>query len=294
MTSAPTFRLNNGVEIPALGLGVFNNDQPELTQPAVEAALATGYRLIDTAAAYGNEADVGAGVRASGLPRDQIFITTKLWMSHYGDAARRGFQGSLRRLGVDYIDLYLLHWPSPTDFAATLTAYRTAEALLSEGLVRAIGVANFEASHLERLLAETEVMPAVNQIELHPGFTNTALAAVNAAHGVLTQSWSPLGGSVRRSDDQSTDPLASEAIAAIAVAHDRPPGQIILRWQHQKGYCAIPKSVRPSRIAENIQIFDFSLSPEEMARIDALDTGRRGGPDPEWVSMVTIPKVIED
>ncbi len=294
MTPAPTFRLNNGVDMPALGLGVFNNDQPELTQPAIETALANGYRLIDTAAAYGNEADVGAGIRASGLPRQDIFVITKLWMSHYGDAARRGFDSSLRRLGVDHIDLYLLHWPSPVDFEATLAAYRTAETLLAEGRVRAIGVANFEIPHLQHLLTETSVTPAVNQIELHPGFTNARLAAANAELGILTQSWSPLGGSTRRAGEPASDPLASSKVATIAARHDRTPGQIILRWHYQKGYCAIPKSVHASRIAQNIQIFDFSLSLEEIAVIDDLDTGRRSGPDPHTVSMATIPRIIED
>ncbi|MCA9880946.1 MAG: aldo/keto reductase, partial [Thermomicrobiales bacterium] len=263
--------LNNGVEMPALGLGVFQTP-PEATTAAVEAALGVGYRLIDTAAAYGNEREVGAGLQRSGVNRDQVFIETKIWISDYGyDATLHAFDKSAGKLGVEQLDLLLLHQPLPSAFDRTLEAYRALETLLADGKVRAIGVSNFMPEHLERLLAAASVVPAVNQIEVHPYFQQVALQRVHAAHGILTQAWSPIGGITsyaggeRRTFD---DPTLQE----IAQQHGKTPAQVMLRWHLQAGRSAIPKSIKPARIAENFAVFDFALSSTQMAAIDALDT----------------------
>jgi diketogulonate reductase-like aldo/keto reductase len=278
--------LNNGIEMPALGLGVFQSP-PEETVGAVEAALATGYRLIDTAAAYGNEREVGEGIRRSGVDRADVFVTTKLWISDYGyEPALRGIEGCLRRLGVDYVDLFLLHHPVPSDFDDTIGAYRQAEAMLEKGQARAIGVSNFSAQHLENLMREAHVVPAVNQVELHPFFTQQSLRDFHRAHGITTQAWSPLGGvNVYRPADPNAvkNPLEHPTVVDLATNHGKTPAQIVLRWDIEHGTSAIPKSVRRARIEENIDIFDFTLTRDEVAAIDALDTGERGGPDPETI-----------
>jgi diketogulonate reductase-like aldo/keto reductase len=297
MTKAPFFTLNNGVKIPALGLGVLGREAPELVAPAVEKAIATDYRLIDTAAAYGNERQVGEGIARSGIDRSDLFITTKLWLTQYGyDEALRGFNASLRRLGLDYVDLYLLHWPVPSNFDATIQSYLAAEKLLKEGRVRAIGVSNFSTGHLDKLLERTQTVPAVNQIELHPLFNQEAARVNHARLGILTEAWSPLGGSVRKVEDVSkpSNPLTNPIIVALAKKHGKTPAQVVLRWHVEHGICAIPKSFRGARIEENFSVFDFALSREDIAAIDALDTGMRSGPNPEMVHAKTFPITVED
>ncbi len=284
--SQPVLTLNNGVRMPAIGLGVFQSP-PAQTLTAVRTALEAGYRLIDTASLYGNEREVGQAVRESGLDRAEVFVTSKLWIADYGyDQALAAFGASLDRLGLDYLDLYLVHWPVPADFEATIASYRAAEKLLSDGFVRAIGVCNHTREHLRRLCQATHVVPAVNQIELHPFFTQGGNRAANDALGIVTQSWSPLGGvKVYRAKDPGTavSPLDHPVIRQIARAHGTGPAQVIVRWHLQHGLSPIPKSVRPERIRSNADVLGFELSEEQMARIDALDTGVRGGPDPEVV-----------
>jgi diketogulonate reductase-like aldo/keto reductase len=290
MTQTPTFKLNNNMEIPAVGFGIMNREQPELTQGAIEAALEIGYRLIDTAASYGNEAQVGAGIRASGVARTDIFLTTKLWLSHYGyEGALRGFEGSIKRLGVDYLDLYLLHWPNPSDFAATLDAYRAVETLVQDGCVKAVGVSNFTPAHLEQLMKVAKIVPTVNQVESQPRFANEDQLKADRNYGILTEAWSPLGGSVRRFDTNAGDPLKDATIQGIASKYGKQPSQVILRWHYQRGVCTIPKSVRPERMRENLDIFDFQLSADEMSKINELDTGKRSGPNPDNVKVDTFP-----
>jgi diketogulonate reductase-like aldo/keto reductase len=291
-----SLQLNNGVTMPALGLGVFQSPPAE-TVAAVETALADGYRLIDTAAAYDNEREVGEGIRHSGVDRDEIFVTTKLWISDYGyDDALVGFDASLRRLGIDHVDLYLLHQPVPTDFESTIGAYKAAEKMLADGRARAIGVSNFSAQHLRQLLERTDVVPAVNQVELHPYFTQPALREVHAELGIVTQCWSPLGGILVYvpGSDQSRGPLTDPVITELAGKYGKTPAQVVLRWHLEHGFCAIPKSVKPHRIAENFDVFDFSLTAQEVATIDALDKGVRGGPDPETLNRGTHPKVVDN
>lgn len=291
--SPSLLKLNNGVEMPALGLGVFQTP-PEETAAAVEAALRTGYRLIDTAAAYFNEREVGEGIRRSGLPREEVFIETKVWVSDYGyEATLHAFEKSSRKLGVEVIDLLILHQPLPSRFDLTLKAYRALEQLLADGRVRAIGVSNFMPEHLDRLLDVVSVVPAVNQIELHPYFQQKALQRRHAELGIVTQAWSPIGGiTFYRESERST--LDDPTIAAIAQAHGKTPAQVMLRWHLQAGRSAIPKSVRPARIAENFDVFDFELTAEQMAAIDALDTGVRGGPDPASITLETYGRVIPE
>jgi diketogulonate reductase-like aldo/keto reductase len=297
MIKSALVTLNNGARMPMLGLGVLGRETPELVAGAVATAIKQGYRLIDTAAAYGNEAQVGEGLRRSGIDRSEMFITTKLWLSQYGyDRALYGFDASLRRLGLDYIDLYLLHWPVPSNFEATTASYRAAEKLLRDGRVRAIGVSNFTPAHLQTLMASAEVVPAVNQVELHPFFIQQALRETHARLGIVTQAWSPLGGSVRRAGDSSKalDPLSHPAIARLADKHGKTPAQIVLRWHIDHGFSPIPKSFRPERIAENFQVFDFTLTQDEIAAIDSLETGIRSGPDPDGVHTKSFPITVED
>jgi diketogulonate reductase-like aldo/keto reductase len=276
--------LNNGVTMPALGLGVFQST-PEQTTAAVQAALATGYRHIDTAAAYGNEREVGKGLRSSGLNRSEVFIETKVWVSDYGyDQTLHAWDKATGKLGLDYLDLLILHQPAPDRFEKTIAAYKALESLLTDGRVRAIGVSNFMPHHLEQLLDSTDVVPAVNQIELHPYFTQPTVQAADAKHGILTQAWSPIGGITFYpgwGDEDRRNVMEDPTIAAIALAHGKSPAQVMLRWHLQQGRSAIPKSTNPARIAQNFDVFNFELSADELAAIGALDTGMRSGPDPD-------------
>ena len=275
--------LNNGVTMPALGLGVFQS-APEETAAAVAAALEVGYRHIDTAAAYGNERQVGEGIRRSGIDRDDIFIETKVWVTDYGyDRTLHAFEKATGKLGVSTLDLLILHQPVPTRFDTTIGAYKGLETLLADGKVRAIGISNFMPTHLERLFGETGVVPAVNQVELHPYFAQPGVQKADAEHGILTQAWSPIGGITFYPGwgDQRRSVMEDPTIAEIASGYAKTPAQVMLRWHLQEGRSAIPKSVNAARIAENFDVFDFELSPEELARIDALDTGVRSGPDPD-------------
>jgi diketogulonate reductase-like aldo/keto reductase len=270
-TSVTTLQLNDGHQIPQLGFGVFLVP-PEEAAAAVGHALKTGYRAVDTAAAYRNERGVGEGVRDSGLDRGELFITTKLWNSQQGRAeARQAFEKSLERLGDDYVDLYLIHWPAPGN-DRYLETWETLCELHTEGRARSIGVSNFRVSDLERIIEATGVTPAVNQIELHPRFQQSELRAFHAEHGIATESWSPLGRGALLDD---------ETIVGIASRHERTPAQVILRWHLQLGLIVIPKSVTPSRIEENFGVFDFELSDDDMAAIAGLDSpDGRIGPDP--------------
>ncbi|MCD7436811.1 aldo/keto reductase [Streptomyces lincolnensis] len=261
--------------MPQLGLGVWQVPDDEAEQ-AVTTALEAGYRSIDTAAIYGNEEGTGKAIAASGLAREDIFVTTKLWNSDQGyDSTLRAFDSSLAKLGLDYLDLYLIHWPMPERDLYTDT-YKAFEKLHADGRIRAIGVSNFEPAHLERLIAETSVIPAVNQIELHPHLQQHAAREYDAQQGIATEAWSPLG--------QGKGLLEVPAIVAIAQKHGRTPAQVVLRWHLQLGNVVIPKSVTPSRIKENIEIFDFSLDTEDLAAISALNEDRRLGPDPATVN----------
>jgi 2,5-diketo-D-gluconate reductase A len=269
-TSIPAVRLRDGVEIPQLGFGVFQVP-PEKTQDTVEEALEAGYRHIDTAAAYRNERGVGAAIAASGIPREEIFVTTKLWNSAQGYESTLGaFEKSAGRLGVDYVDLYLIHWPVPTEGRA-LETWRAFERIHADGGARTIGVSNFRVEDLEMLEREADIMPTVNQVELHPHFPQAELRSWHLEHRVATESWSPLA---------QGQLLANETIAAVAARHGRTPAQAILRWHLQLGNVVIPKSVTPKRIRENFELFDFELSDEDMTEIAALDVGQRIGPDP--------------
>jgi 2,5-diketo-D-gluconate reductase A len=292
--STSTFTLNSGVEIPAVGFGVFQTP-PEETRAAVETALATGYRHIDTAAAYGNERGVGEALRRSGLDRSEVVVETKVWITDYGyDATLHAFDKSAGKLGIEQIDLLILHQALPGEFDLTLDAYRALERLLADGKVRAIGVSNFMPEHLTRLLAETSVVPAVNQIEVHPYFRQSELLAVHAEHGILSQAWSPIGGITFYRDGSHGSTLQDPTIGAIAAAHGKTPAQVMLRWHVQEGRQVIPKSVTPSRIAENFDVVDFELTGDQLAAIDALDTGVRGGPEPEQITRETFGLVIPE
>ncbi|WP_026122811.1 aldo/keto reductase [Nocardiopsis halotolerans] len=282
--SIPSVTLNNGVEMPVLGYGVFQTP-PEQTVTAVEAALSTGYRHIDTAAAYGNEREVGEAVRRSGLDRSEVFLETKVWITDYGyDETLHAFDKSVGKLGVEQLDLLILHQALPGEFERTVQAYRALEKLLADGGVRAIGVSNFMPEHLDRLFGETEVVPAVNQIEVHPYFRQSGLLAYDGEHGILNQAWSPIGGITFYRDGSKGSTLEDPVIGEIAAAHDKTPAQVMLRWHIQQGRQVIPKSVTPSRITENFDVFGFELTEEQLTVIDALDTGVRGGPEPADVT----------
>ena len=291
-----TLTLNNGLTMPAIGLGVFQS-APEETAAAVTEALRIGYRHIDTAAAYRNEREVGEGIRRSGVGRDEIFLETKVWVSDYGyDQTRHAFEKATGKLGVDTLDLLILHQPAPNRFDTTIAAYRALESLLADGSVRAIGVSNFMPHHLDRLLSEVEVVPAVNQVELHPYFTQPEVQCKDAEHGILTQAWSPIGGITFYPGwgDERRSVLQDETIGEIARAHGKSPAQVMLRWGIQQGRSVIPKSTNPARIAENLDVFDFALSGDEVARIDRLDTGVRGGPDPDQPRPEMFDVVIDE
>jgi diketogulonate reductase-like aldo/keto reductase len=269
--NVPTLRLNDGREIPQLGFGVFQVPPAE-TEAAATRALEVGYRHIDTAAAYRNEAGVARAIAAAGVDRSEVFITTKLFNDdHGGEKAQRAFAASLERLETDYVDLYLIHWPVPSEDRYVET-WQALEEFHREGRARSIGVSNFNIEHLERLGHETETVPAVNQVELHPYFAQRELRAYQHEHGIATEAWSPIG--------QGGDVLDDPAIGAIAERHDRSPAQVIIRWHLQSGNIVIPKSVTPERIAENFRALHFELSDAEMAQIDGLDRGERLGPDP--------------
>ncbi|WP_348788894.1 aldo/keto reductase [Leifsonia sp. NPDC080035] len=276
--------LNNGVTLPPIGFGVFQS-APEETAAAVETALSAGYRHIDTAAGYGNEREVGEGIRRSGIDRGDVIIETKVWVSDYGfDETLHAFEKSAAKLGVEQIDLLILHQPMPQHFDRTIQAYRALEQLLADGRVRAIGVSNFMPHHLEDLRKQTEVVPAVNQVELHPYFTQPNVQRADADFGILTQAWSPIGGITFYpgwGDDTRRSVLEDDTIARIAKTHSKTPAQVMLRWHMQQRRSAIPKSTNPARIAQNIDIFDFELSADELAAIDGLDRAVRGGPDPD-------------
>jgi 2,5-diketo-D-gluconate reductase A len=281
----PTLTLNNGLSMPALGFGVFQTT-PDETVAAVRAALEVGYRHVDTAAAYGNEREVGRAIRESGLPRAEVFVETKVWISDYGyEQTLHAFDKSVGKLGIETIDLLILHQALPSSFDLTIDAYRALERLLADGKVRAIGVSNFMPDHLGRLLDATTVVPAVNQIEVHPYFRQPAVLAANATHSIVTQAWSPIGGITFYRDAGHTSTLEDPTIGAIATAHSRTPAQVMLRWHLQQGRSAIPKSITPSRIAENFAVADFELTIDELAAIDGLDTGRRGGPEPDEITL---------
>ena len=286
--------LNNGVEMPALGLGAFQTPPAE-TRDAVRAALDTGYRHIDTAAAYGNERQVGEAVHSSALDRSVVFLETKIWISDYGyEETLHGFEKSSRKLGVNQIDLLILHQPLPSAFDRTLGAYRALETLLADGKVRAIGVSNFMVEHLTTLLDRTTVVPAANQIEVHPYFAQQKVQDFGAEHAILTQAWSPIGGITFYRDGSHGSTLDDPAIGAIATTHGQTPAQIMLRWGPQHRHSVIPKSTKPSRIAENINVFDFELTAGEMTAIDGLDTGRRGGPEPDAITLEAFGREIPE
>lgn len=294
MPEVSTLTLNNGVTLPALGLGVFQTP-PDETRAAVIAALEAGYRHIDTAAAYGNERELGEAIAASGVDRAEVFIETKIWISDYGyEATLHGYEKSARKLGVDQIDLLILHQALPSQFSRTLEAYRALETLLEQGKVRAIGVSNFMVDRLTTLLGRATVVPAVNQIELHPYFQQRAVQALDAEHGILTQAWSPIGGITFYRDSSHASTLQDVVIAQIAEAHGKSPAQVMLRWGIQQGRSVIPKSTKPHRIAENLDVFDFELTADELAAIDTLDTTKRGGPEPEAITMEAFGRPIPE
>jgi 2,5-diketo-D-gluconate reductase A len=273
--AVPDVTLNNGVRMPQLGFGVFQVGNDE-ARAAVATALECGYRSIDTAALYGNEHGVGVAVSASGIPREELFVTTKLWNADQG-AGRvlPAFERSIDKLGLDYVDLYLIHWPVPSRdrFVETWEAF---QGLYAEGRMRAIGVSNFTPPQLTRLLEETAVVPAVNQVELHPGFQQPELRAFHRAHGIATEAWSPLGQGAA---------LTHPVITRLAERHEKTPAQVVLRWHLDLGNVVIPKSVTPGRIRENFSVFDFALTPEDARQIAGLESGHRIGPDPDVVGV---------
>ncbi|HEX6343003.1 aldo/keto reductase [Umezawaea sp.] len=272
MTSVPTVTLNNGVTMPQIGFGVFQVPNAETTA-AVAEALRAGYRSIDTATVYGNEEGVGRAIAEAGVPREDLFITTKLWNSAQGyDSTLRAFDESLSRLKLDYLDLYLIHWPTPARGLYTET-WKAFAKLAADGRVRAAGVSNFQPNHLAEIVDATGLVPAVNQVELHPRLTQEPLRAFHAQHGIVTEAWSPLG--------QGKGLLDDPAIGAVAAKYDRSPAQVVLRWHLQLGNVVIPKSVTPSRIAENIDVLDFTLDAADVDALSALNADSRVGPDPD-------------
>lgn len=292
--SIPLLKLNNGVELPSLGFGVYQTP-PDETAVAVETALTTGYRHIDTAAVYLNERGVGDAIQRSGVDRSDIFIETKIWITDYGyDSALDAFTKAAGKLGVQQIDLLILHQALPSEFDLTIGAYKALETLLADGKVRAIGVSNFMPDHLHRLIGATSVVPAVNQIEVHPYFSQPELRAANSEYGILSQAWAPIGGITFYRDGKHGSTLEDPTIKGIAAAHDKSPAQVMLRWHLQEGRQVIPKSVTPSRIAENFDVFDFELAVDELAAIDALDTDIRGGPEPTDITRETAGVVIPE
>jgi diketogulonate reductase-like aldo/keto reductase len=272
MADQPTVRLNSGVQMPQLGFGVFQVP-PGDVEKVVAIALETGYRSIDTAAMYRNEEGVGRALHSSGIPREQLFVTTKLDNpAHKAGEAERGMDESLRRLGLDFVDLYLIHWPLPRA-DRYVQVWQQLEKAVEDGRARAIGVSNFQPHHLQRVLDEGGTVPAVNQIELHPYFSQPELRRVAAAHGIVTEAWSPLG--------QGGTLLQDETITGIAEKYGITPAQVVIRWHLQLGNVVIPKSVTPERIRSNFDVFGFELAPDDMGAIDGLNRGERIGPDPD-------------
>ncbi len=275
VSKVPHITLNNGVAMPQLGYGVWQVPDDEAAK-AVGTALEAGYRSIDTAAIYGNEEGTGKALAASGIARDELFVTTKLWNDEQGyDSTLRAFDTSLGKLGLEYVDLYLIHWPMPAKDTFVDT-YRAFEKIYQDGRAKAIGVSNFQPAHLERLMGETSVVPAVNQIELHPQLQQSELRAFHARHGIATEAWSPLG--------QGKDLLKNTTVTGLAEKYERTPAQIVLRWHLQLGNVVIPKSVTPSRIKENVDVFGFELDDADMSALAALDSGTRLGPDPDTMN----------
>ncbi|KAA1397798.1 aldo/keto reductase [Aeromicrobium ginsengisoli] len=273
--SVPAVVLNNGVEIPQLGFGVFQVD-PEATKEATLTALDVGYRHIDTAQMYGNERGVGEAVKASGLAREDVFVTSKLDNDvHAPDDALKAFDRSLDELGFDYLDLFLIHWPMPWIDVDYVDTWNALEEIYASGRARAIGVSNFHEHHLRRLLDEADVVPAVNQIEIHPYMSQDELRTVDAEHGIATQAWSPIAQGLV---------LDNPVIAEIAAAIDKTPAQVVLRWHLQRGDIVFPKSVTRSRVEENLAVFDFELTAHDMASVSGLNADRRLGPDPDQTS----------
>lgn len=268
----PTIKLNNGIQMPQIGFGVYKVEAGEQVENAVNVAFEAGYRAIDTASFYNNEEGVGRAIAYSGIPREELFITTKLWNDDQGfDNTLQAFEDSLEHLGLDYLDLYLIHWPKPANDKIAET-WRAMEQLYEDGKVRAIGVSNFNPEHLDDLLKTAKVMPVVNQVELHPYFSQQELRKYCTDKEIAVESWGPLM--------QGGELLQDTTIAGIANAHGKEPAQVVLRWHIQSGLIVIPKSVTPERIQSNINIFNFELSDDEMQRIDALNQNRRVGPDP--------------
>jgi len=281
---SPTIKLNSGLELPALGFGVYRA-KPEETVSAVKTALAAGYRMIDTAAAYFNEEQVGQAIRESSVPRDDIIVQTKAWLSDYGTKEiRHAYDRSRRKLGLERIDVYLLHQPATRDFKPMIAAWLEMEKMLAGGEVGAIGVCNCSPDHLKILMGKTNVPPALNQVELHPFFTQAEFRKRDGAWGIVTQAWSPVGGVMRYWGDDKTpedDPLTHPTITSIGEKYGKTAAQVMLRWHLAIGNSAIPKSVNEKRIVENFSIFDFEMTDDEIASIEALDRGKRGGPDPD-------------
>lgn len=274
MSQVPQLELNDGVRIPQLGFGVWQVPN-EQAAPSVAEALRAGYRSIDTAAAYQNEEGVGQAIKESGIPREELFITTKLWNSDQGyDETLRAFDASIAKLGLEYVDLYLIHWPLPS-IGKYVDTWKAFEKLKADGRIRSIGVSNFQPSHLQRLFAETEVVPSVNQIELHPNLPQGDLRAFHAEHGIATEAWSPLA---------SGGLLQDATVSALAEKYGKSAAQVILRWHLQLGNIVIPKSVTPERIRANFDVFDFELSADDIATIDGLENGQRTGPNPDEMS----------
>ncbi|MEV8115467.1 aldo/keto reductase [Streptomyces xiamenensis] len=276
MSSVPHVTLNNGEEIPQLGFGVWQVPDDQATD-AVSSALEAGYRHIDTAAVYRNEVGTGKALAASGLPREELFVTTKLWNADHGyDDALRAIDVSLEKLGLEYVDLYLIHWPTPM-YDQYVEAWKAMEHIYGEGKAKAIGVSNFRPAHLRRVIDEGTIVPAINQIELHPNFSQAESRGVHAELGIATEAYSPLGSGKGLLDDPK--------LAEIGAKHGRTPAQVVLRWHLQLGNVVIPKSVTPARIKENIDVFGFELDADDIAAIAALDTNTRVGADPETAAF---------
>ncbi len=270
--------LNNGVAMPRIGLGVWKAEDGDEVERAVQSAIETGYRLIDTAAIYKNEAGVGSGIRASGVPREELFVTTKLWNSDQGAKnVQSAFDESLEKIGLDYVDLYLIHWPMP-EVGKIVETWKEFEKLLADGKTRAIGVSNFRIEDLEELKKHSAITPAVNQIELHPRLPQRELRDYCDENGIFVESWSPIGGS-------KGDLLSDESLIEIGKRYGKSPAQVVIRWHLQNNLIVIPKSVQPQRIKQNFDVFDFELSSDDMNTIAQLENGQRQGPDPATMNV---------